>query len=129
VPGDDIIGFITQGRGISVHRHDCPNIIQNGYDSGRFLEVNWEKAAGLSYPVEIEISASDRKNILADVMTAVSESKVEITAVVARTDKNHMATIHLTMIVRDQGHLDQIMSKIKKLKEVYSVRRYVYGLH
>ena len=127
VPGDDIVGFITRGRGVSVHRRDCPNLRYHRNESERFLEASWEAETEASYPVEIEISASDRKNLLADIMTAVNESKVDITAVTARADKNHLATIHLTMVVRDQPHLDQIMAKIKKVKEVYSVHRYVYG--
>jgi GTP diphosphokinase / guanosine-3',5'-bis(diphosphate) 3'-diphosphatase len=60
-------------------------------------------------------------------MTAVNESKIDMTAVSARADKNRVATIHLTMVVRDQVHLEQIMSKIKKIRDVYAVRRYVYG--
>jgi GTP diphosphokinase / guanosine-3',5'-bis(diphosphate) 3'-diphosphatase len=127
VPGDEIVGLITRGRGISVHRRDCPNILQYEGDSGRLLEASWESEAGISYPVEIEINANDRKNLLADIMTAINESKIEMTAVSARTDKSQNAIIHVTMIVRDQVHLDQIMSKLKKIKEVYSVRRYVYG--
>ncbi|MCJ7806183.1 MAG: bifunctional (p)ppGpp synthetase/guanosine-3',5'-bis(diphosphate) 3'-pyrophosphohydrolase, partial [Clostridia bacterium] len=127
VPGDEIVGLITRGRGVSIHRRDCPNILQYQGESGRLLEASWDGEAGISYPVEIEVDANDRKNLLADVMITVNESKVEITAVSARTDKNRNATIHMTLIVRDQVHLDQIMSKIKKVKEVYSVRRYVYG--
>lgn len=127
VPGDDIVGFITRGRGVSVHRRDCPNLKQYEGQRERFLEATWEGETGVAYPVEIEISANDRKNLLADIMTAVNESKVDITAVNARADKNQIATIHLTMVVKDQIHLDQIMSKIKKVKEVYAVRRYVYG--
>jgi GTP pyrophosphokinase len=127
VPGDEIIGLITRGRGVSIHRYDCPNVKQFTGDKGRLLEASWEGEAGISYPVEIEISANDRKNLLTDVMTAVNESKIEITAVSARADKKRDATIHMTLIVRDQVHLDQIMNKIKKIKEVYSVRRYLYG--
>jgi GTP diphosphokinase / guanosine-3',5'-bis(diphosphate) 3'-diphosphatase len=127
VPGDEIIGLITRGRGVSIHRYDCPNVKQFTGDKGRLLEASWEGEAGISYPVEIEISATDRKNLLTDVMTAVNESKIEITAVSARADKKRDATIHMTLIVRDQVHLDQIMNKIKKIKEVYSVRRYLYG--
>lgn len=127
VPGDDIVGFITRGRGVTVHRRDCPNLTHYSKDNGRFLEASWEQVGVASYPVEIEISANDRKNLLSDVMTAINESKIEITAVSARADKNRVATIHLTMIVRDQVHLDQIMNKIRKIKEVFSVRRYVYG--
>ncbi len=129
VPGDEIVGFITRGRGVSVHRRDCPNLAQKSIDKDRFLEASWEVEAEASYPVEIEISADDRKNLLADVMASVNESKVDIIAVTARTDKNHLATIYLTLVVRVQVHLDQIMNKIKKIKEVYEVRRYVYGLN
>ncbi len=128
VPGDDIIGFITRGRGVTVHRRDCPNLGHYGKDNGRLLDARWETAGGIaSYPVEIEISANDRKNLLADVMASVNESKIDMTAVSARADKNRVATIHMTMIVRDQVHLDQIMSKLRKIKDVFSVRRYVYG--
>ncbi len=127
VPGDDIVGFITRGRGVTVHRRDCPNLGGNRHEKERFLEAQWDGESGRSYPVEIEIGAGDRKNLLSEIMNAVNESKVDITAVTARADKNKVATIHLTMVVRDQVHLDQIMSKIKKIKEVFSVRRYVYG--
>jgi GTP diphosphokinase / guanosine-3',5'-bis(diphosphate) 3'-diphosphatase len=128
VPGDDIIGFITRGRGVTVHRRDCPNLVHYGKDNGRLLDARWETAgASASYPVEIEISANDRKNLLADVMASVNESKIDMTAVSARADKNRIATIHMTMVVRDQVHLDQIMSKLRKIKDVFSVRRYVYG--
>ncbi len=127
VPGDEIIGFITRGRGVSVHRCDCPNLAQKSNENGRFLEASWEGEPDASYPVEIEITADDRKNLLADIMASVNESKVDITAVNARADKNSIATIYMTMVVKNQVHLDQIMNKIKKVKEVYEVRRYVYG--
>ncbi len=127
VPGDDIIGFITRGRGVSVHRRDCPNLAQQTNENSRFLDATWEKAPEASYPVDIEVYADDRKNLLADIMASVNESKVDITAVTARTDKNDVATIYLTMVVRDQEHLDQVMNKIKKIKEVFEVRRYLCG--
>ncbi len=128
VPGDEIVGFITRGRGVTIHRRDCPNLVHySKKDKGRFLEASWENVSVASYPVEIEVNANDRKNLLADVMSAVNESKIDITAVSARADKNHVATIHMTMVVRDQVHLDQIMNKIRKIKDVFSVRRYVYG--
>ncbi len=127
VPGDEIKGLVTRGRGVSIHRSDCPNLRHFKGDKNRLLEASWESEEGASYPVEIEIDAYDRKNLLSDVMTAVNESKIEVTAVSARADKNKEASIHMTLIVRDQVHLDQIMSKIGKIKEVYSVCRYVYG--
>jgi len=127
VPGDEIIGFITRGRGVTIHRRDCPNLVHYSTDNGRFIDASWDSVEKASYPVDVEVSANDRKHLLSDVMAAVNESKIDITAVSARADKNRIANIHLTMVVRDQVHLEQIMSKIKKIKDVYAVRRYVYG--
>jgi len=127
VPGDDIVGFITRGRGVTVHRRDCPNLVHYSTDNGRFIDASWDSMVKAAYPVDVEVSANDRKNLLSDIMTAVNESKIDMTAVSAKADKNRIATIHLTMVVRDQVHLEQIMSKIKKIKDVYAVRRYVYG--
>lgn len=127
VPGDDITGLVTRGRGVSIHRSDCPHLKQYKGDRDRLLEAYWMGEAGTSYPVEIEIKASDRKNLLADIIATVNESRIDVSAVSARADKNHDATIHMTLAVRDQGHLDQIMAKINKVKDVFSVRRYVYG--
>ncbi len=127
VPGDHITGLVTRGRRVSIHRSDCPHLKQYKGDKDRLLEAYWIGGPGTSYPVEIEINASDRKNLLADIMATVNESKIEVTAVSARTDKNQEATIHMTLAVRDQVHLDQIMGKINKVKDVFSVRRYVYG--
>ena len=131
VPGDEIAGFITRGRGVSIHRKDCPNlnhqVNHQGADRGRLLEAAWEETAERSYPVEIEITAQDRTNLLADVMNAISESKVSISAVNARTDKNKMATIHLTLVVRDRIHLEQVMNKVRKVKDVYNVHRNIPG--
>ncbi len=127
VPGDDIVGFITRGRGVSVHRCDCPNLSKKDEDRARYLDAAWEGRPDASYPVEIEIKADDRKNLLADIMATVNESRVDITAVSARAGKNNVASIHMTMVVRDQEHLDQIMNKIRKIKEVFEVRRYLSG--
>jgi len=127
VPGDEIVGFITRGRGVSVHRRDCPNLAQKDVEKDRFLAASWEGKAETAHPVDVEVFADDRKNLLADIMTQVNESRVDITAVNAKADKNNVATIHLTMVVRDHEHLEQIMNKIKKIKAVFEVRRYIYG--
>jgi GTP diphosphokinase / guanosine-3',5'-bis(diphosphate) 3'-diphosphatase len=129
VPGDEIVGFITRGRGVTIHRRDCPNLAHFSTDNGRFIDAAWDNVSAAFYPVEVEVVASDRKHLLADIMAQINESKIDITAVSARADKNRNATIHMTLIVRDQVHLEQIMAKVKKVKEVYSVRRYVYGSH
>ncbi len=127
VPGDEIKGLVTRGRGVSIHRADCPNLKHFKGDSSRLMSATWAGEARADYPVEIEIKANDRKNLLTDVMAAVNESRIEVTTVTARADKNREATIHLTLVVKDQVHLDQIMSKLNKIKDVFSVRRHVYG--
>jgi GTP pyrophosphokinase len=127
VPGDAIAGFITRGRGISIHHRHCPNLAHFHSIPGRLLEAAWEETVERSYPVEIEINGEDRANLLAEVMLAVSESKVNITAVTGRADKDQHATIHLTLTVRDRVQLEQIMNKVKRVKGIYRVHRYITG--
>ncbi len=88
VPGDDIVGYITRGRGVSVHRVDCTNIPAAGGDEGnRVIEVEWVDAIEANYSVEIEITGHDRRGLLNEVLQAVSESKTMISAVSGRSDK------------------------------------------
>ena len=123
VPGDEIVGFITRGRGISIHCKDCPNVLKAG-EKERLLKVYWQTDSDISYPVAIEITAMDRPNLLAEVMHAVSESKVNITAVNGRTTRDKIFIVNMTFVVRDLEHLEHIINKIKRVKDVFSVRRY-----
>jgi GTP diphosphokinase / guanosine-3',5'-bis(diphosphate) 3'-diphosphatase len=127
VPGDEIVGFITKGRGVSVHRADCPNINEDN-NAERIIEVEWEEAAlnvRKEYPVDIEISAYDRPGILNDVMQAVSEAKTNILAVTGRADREKIATIHLTIAISNIGALYKVVDKIKMLPDIYSVQRVI----
>lgn len=125
VPGDEIVGFITKGRGVSVHRADCPNIQDD--DKERLIAVEWEAGAieRKQYPVDIEISAYDRHGILNDVMQVVSESKTNILAVAGRADREKMATLHLTISISSINELNKVVDKIKQLPDVYSVQRVI----
>jgi GTP diphosphokinase / guanosine-3',5'-bis(diphosphate) 3'-diphosphatase len=124
VPGDGIIGYITRGRGVSVHRSNCPNIPTCDEDDGnRMIDVEWEKSVEANYQVEIEITGHDRRGLLNEVLQAVSESKTIISAVSGRSDKNKMALIHMTILIRNVEHLQSVVEKIKRVKEVYSVQR------
>ncbi|TVY11945.1 RelA/SpoT family protein [Paenibacillus cremeus] len=125
VPGDEIIGYITRGRGVSVHRSDCTNIpAPECEDEGnRVIEVNWADDVEASYNVEIEITGHDRLGLLNEVLKAVSESKTIISAVSGRSDKNKMAMIHMTILIRNIDHLHAVVEKIKRVKDVYSVQR------
>ena len=127
VPGDAIAGLVTRGRGVSVHRRNCPNLAQFKSASGRLLQASWEEQVDRSYQVSIEVQAHDRTNLLADVIAALSENGVQIYAVDGRADSDQTAVIHLTIGVRDRLQLEQIMNRIKRVKDIYSVRRHVYG--
>lgn len=124
VPGDAIIGYITRGRGISVHRSDCTNIpIGEGEEIQRVIDVVWEEATEANYSVEIEITGHDRRGLLNEVLQAVSESKTNISAVSGRTDKNKISMIHMTILIHNIEHLHAVVEKIKRVKDIYSVRR------
>lgn len=125
VPGDDIVGYITRGRGVSVHRSDCPNIPggSDGEEAARVIDVEWEEAIEANYSVDIEITGHDRRNFLNEVLQAVSESKTNISAVSGRSDKNKMALVHMTILIRNTDHLQSVVEKIKRVKDVYTVHR------
>ncbi|MCR6106201.1 bifunctional (p)ppGpp synthetase/guanosine-3',5'-bis(diphosphate) 3'-pyrophosphohydrolase [Salipaludibacillus agaradhaerens] len=127
VPGDDIIGYITKGRGVSIHRKDCPNIADDETNS-RLLPVEWEgnQEKPKNYNVDIEISGYDRRALLNDVLQAVAETKTNINAVSGRSDKNKMATIHMTISIQNISHLQRVVDRIKQISDIYSVRRIMH---
>ncbi|WP_430785063.1 RelA/SpoT family protein [Virgibacillus flavescens] len=124
VPGDVIVGYITKGRGVSVHRSDCPNV-QTEDAQQRFLHVEWERSMNdkKQYHVDLEISGYDRRGLLNEVLQAVNETKTNITHVTGRSDRNKMAVIHITILINDTNHLRKIVERIKQIKEVYTVTR------
>ncbi|KKB39678.1 RelA/SpoT family protein [Bacillus thermotolerans] len=124
VPGDDIVGYITKGRGVSVHRSDCPNVTgENSED--RLIEVEWESGAAnqKEYTVGIEISGYDRQGLLNEVLQAVSETKTNISTVSGRSDRNKMARIDITIYIHNVNHLHKVVERIKQIPDVYSVHR------
>ncbi|MDO7908093.1 bifunctional (p)ppGpp synthetase/guanosine-3',5'-bis(diphosphate) 3'-pyrophosphohydrolase [Paenibacillus sp. JX-17] len=124
VPGDDIVGYVTRGRGVSVHRSDCPNIPDGeGEDQARVIDVQWEEEIETIYSVDIEITGHDRNGLLNEVLQAVSESKTNMSAVTGRSDKNKMALIHMTILIRNTDHLQSVVDRIKRVKDVYTVHR------
>ncbi|OBZ19237.1 (p)ppGpp synthetase [Bacillus sp. FJAT-27264] len=125
VPGDDIVGYVTRGRGVSVHRQDCSNIPGDGEgeEAARVIEVEWEGTVEANYSVDIEITGHDRNGLLNEVLQAVSESKTNISAVTGRSDKNKMAMIHMTVLIRNTEHLQSVVDRVKRVKDVYTVHR------
>ncbi len=123
VPGDPIVGYITRGRGISVHRVDCPNVAAQADHPERRIEVEWDGHEHGSYPVEIEVEAIDRVNLLSNIMNSVSDGKTNIQAVHARTTRNRLAVIHLVVDISDVEHMRSVMNRIKRVSGVLTVQR------
>lgn len=125
VPGDEIIGFITRGRGISVHRADCPNVqVEEAAD--RLIPVEWESGTNgeREYNVDIEITGFDRRGLLNEVLQAVNETRTDISAVSGRSDHRHkIATIHMTIAIHNISHLQKVVERIKQIPDIYSVQR------
>ena len=123
VPGDDIIGYITRGRGVSVHRADCTNIGHTPDDVNRMIEVDWEGATQEHFQVNVSVHAYDRSGLLMEVMAALSEMKINISNINAKTDDTKDVTIHLILDIKDLSQLDYVMTKLRRVKDVYSVHR------
>ncbi|TYP73816.1 RelA/SpoT family protein [Paenibacillus methanolicus] len=125
VPGDEIVGYITRGRGVSVHRVDCQNIQAEteGEEAARVIEVEWEQSVEANYSVDIEITGYNRNGLLNEVLQAVNEIKTNIAAVTGRSDKNKLALIHMTILIRNIEHLNAVVERIKRVKDVYTVQR------
>lgn len=127
VPGDDIIGFITKGRGISIHRKDCSNIQSIKADEdNKFVEVDWGNAKGSGYVTEIQVKAEDRSGLLSEIMIVITELKINLHALNAKTAKGNTATINIKIRINDIEELKELMKKIKKLKGVMEVFRMKY---
>ncbi|WP_394187637.1 RelA/SpoT family protein [Paenisporosarcina quisquiliarum] len=125
VPGDEIVGFITKGRGVSVHRADCPNV-QDEHSNERIIDVEWEQELTIGrkeYQVDIEVSAFDRPGLLNEVMQVVNEAKTNIVAVSGKADKDKIATINMTIMITNIAHLHKIVERIKSIPDIYSVQR------
>ncbi len=124
VPGDDIIGYITKGRGVSIHRKDCTNLKDLLSEEERIIEVEWynenEKA---EYNVDIQVLANDRTGLLSDVVKEITAQKINIMGVNTRTSKDRIATIDATLEVQGIEQLNQVIKQIRKVDSVYEVTR------
>lgn len=125
VPGDEIIGYITKGRGISVHRHDCPNAKMTEENQNRFIEVEWEDRgnANIDYETELMVEGYNRSGLLNEVLHVVNSTTKNLTSVNGKVDKNKIAVITLKIGIQNLSQLDKIVDKIKNIPDVYSVRR------
>ena len=123
VPGDEIVGYTSRGRGVVVHRADCPNL--KGVDKGRLLPAAWQIAAGAKqrFNANISIRAADQGAALSVLSWAVSEMKLSISAVNGRIDKNHDAVLEASISLTDISEIDLLLKKIQSDKRIYNVHR------
>ena len=123
VPGDDIVGYITRGRGVSVHRKDCINIKNNVNENDRLIEVSWYSATNVAYKADITIMANDRTALLMEITNIIGEAKIPMKAINARITKDQIAIMNLTLEITDTEQLDKIIKRLKKVDSVFEVTR------
>lgn len=121
LPGDSIVGYITRGRGVTVHRHDCPNVQK--VETERLVSVSWGEPDHQSYPVSIRVEAVNRPGLLRDITTLVAEDHVDITQARAIVHPDQTATITATIQVAGMEQMSRILSRIERMREVIEVRR------
>ncbi len=125
VPGDEIIGFITRGYGVSVHRKDCPNasLEHQMEEPGRWITVSWGEDTNLSYSTSLEVVCKDRNNLLVDISTAISVCKVGVANLNVRTTSDGFAIFYVTINVADKAQLDAVLTKLHNISDVIKVTR------
>ncbi len=128
IPGDEIVGYITKGRGVSVHRTDCPNV-KNAEQSGtRLIDVSWNVVSDdrTHYNTDLEIQGYNRSGLLNDVLQAINNTTKQLNSINGRMDHNKMATIDVTVGIRDKVHLQRVIDNIKRVPDVYVVKRTIH---
>lgn len=125
VPGDEIVGFITKGRGISVHRKDCTNVVNlPEQERVRFIDVEWDEVKrGLSYDADIQILSEDRKGLFSDLSKACEDMNVHITGVNAKSDKDKLAHITLTLSISNTNQMEKVLARLRMVEGVQDVYR------
>jgi len=122
IPGDPIVGFITRGKGITVHLRTCPTVI-NEREVSRLIEVEWEAAPTQTYPIAIRVEAYDRPGLLHDITQVVAENKVNIIAAAVAVGADHTAVVAATLQVASVAQLARVMVRIEQIRDVLSVQR------
>ncbi len=123
VPGDDIIGYITRGRGVTVHRADCKNFESTDEMKSRFIEVAWQVEETATFTTEIQVIAPDRKGLLSEVTSIITAINLVVTGVSAKLLKSGVAVINLSIEVSDINKLNSLLSRLKTLENIIEVKR------
>jgi GTP pyrophosphokinase len=121
LPGEGIVGYITQGRGVTVHSSRCKSLIH--MDAERRIDVEWEFEEGVTYPVRLQVVANDSTGVLAELSGAIAEARANILQAHAESTAEGKAVDEFTIQVRDQDHLRQVITNLRKIKSVDRVVR------
>jgi guanosine-3',5'-bis(diphosphate) 3'-pyrophosphohydrolase len=127
LPGDRIVGYVTRGRGVTVHRFDCPNARYFRQHPERLIEVEWEPFGDGSYQVEIEVEAFDRVGLLKDILAAIADSKTNVVSVNARVRKDKVGVVNLVLDIRNVAQLHAVMQRVSRVPDVYAVERVLHS--
>ena len=125
VPGDAIIGFVTRGQGVSVHRTDCPNVRGLQQQPERLIEVTWAEGKPTSFVVAIQVEALDRTRLLSDVATMLSDSHVNILSASTATGRDRITRLRFTFELADIAHLSSTLAAVKRVEGVFDAYRVV----
>jgi len=125
VPGDDIVGFVTRGQGVSVHRADCPNVKTLRREPERMIEVSWSGGKPTSFVVAIQVEALDRTRLLSDIATVLSDQHVNILSANSTTGRDRITRLRFTFELADITHLSSILAAVKRIDGVYDAYRVV----
>jgi GTP pyrophosphokinase len=123
VPGDDIVGFVTRGQGVSVHRGDCPNVASLRREPDRFLDVSWAPNPSSVFLVQVQVEALDRKGLLSDVTKALSDHYVNILSASVSTREDRVALSRFTFEMGDTQHLDHLLTAVRRVEGVFDAYR------
>jgi GTP pyrophosphokinase len=125
LPGDPVIGYITRGRGVSVHRRDCPSMLRlKDAADGRLIEVDWGEGVAGSYPVELQVDAFDRAGLLRDITAILADERINVVAVNTSSDqKQQRAHMRFTVEVSDLFQLSRVLSRVSQVPNVTDARR------
>ncbi len=123
VPGDEIIGYITKGRGVSIHRKDCVNVKELFQEEDRIIDVEWSNTEKSSYKVDIEIHSNDREGLVADIAKAMNNSKATMLLINSKVNKERIVITEITLEVENLDELNKILKTLRKIDSVYDVRR------
>ena len=127
VPGDKVVGFITRGRGVSIHTADCPNVSELAFDKERLVDVSWGDFQPGAHAVKISVKTQDKPGLLASVSSSISAAEANITHAEALTGEDREATLNFTIDIKDVEHLNSIIKNIEGIKGVLEVRRVKSG--